>query len=186
MRPGPGLAGRIPGEEAPGGTVALLLNNGPAVDVYRAFFPGAEQKVDIFRSQPLLVFEDGYSILRSTALADDGGLWTTEQIPEGRRVCLVKNNPEELVRELKEGGRKMKKMLSGTIRPVFLFPCAGYIATDTGPHKNLELQILKEVFGKQTVFFGWYAGGEYGTVFPEKAGPATRYFQGSIAAVGLQ
>ncbi|MBM3243935.1 MAG: hypothetical protein FJZ12_03775, partial [Candidatus Omnitrophica bacterium] len=101
-------------------------------------------------------------VLRSISSIGDSGMLTFNgNIPQGSKVRLMISSKELFLESTKEAAESAKEQLMGRQAELVIVFNALSRAAFIGRHKNMEIDVIKEVFGKDTPIAGAYTMTEH-------------------------
>lgn len=171
------------------------INHQPAVSIYEGYF-GSE--INELRTEPLASMailyplgmaipgEEEYLLRNPISISEDGAIVCGAEVPEGQEIRLMMGNKESVLEAVSHASSTCLKNLYGArAKIVFAFSS---ISRDKllGRHKQLEINMVREVFGKTVPIVGFYTYGEQAPLTSE-INIGQTYFQNAsftILAIG--
>ena len=101
----------------------------------------------------------------------DGSVTFAASMPQGSEVTLTYSSRNSIIKGAKEAAIQAKKTLKGKPRLIMMFSCVARKIV-LGRRTNEEINLVKQVFGKDVPIIGFYTYGEIGPL--DKTIPALR------------
>ena len=93
----------------------------------------------------------------------DGSVSFAASIPEGKEVTLTYSSRSTIINGSKLSAMQAKKTLKGKPRLILMFSCVARKMV-LGRRTNEEVNLVKQVFGKNVPIVGFYTYGEIGPI----------------------
>lgn len=144
------------------------IDGGPAVKLYEDYFAKdtlelAKELRRISISYPLGIYLEGekeYLLRNIISIRDDGSLVTQGNVPQDSKIRLMISTEDSRLQAAVAACEEAKRNLGGQkIKFVMVFDSAARFSL-LGRQNDIELGVIKEVFGKDTPLIGIYTKGE--------------------------
>lgn len=144
------------------------IDGAPAVKLYENYF--AKNTVELAKelrrisiSYPIGIYLQGekeYLLRNIISIKDDGSLVTRGDVPQDSKIRLMISTEESRLEAAVASCEEAKRNLGGQkIKFVMIFDSAARFSL-LGRQNDIELDVIKEVFGKDTPLIGIYTNGE--------------------------
>ena len=160
--------GKIRSVTAADGNTIKGIDNLPAVKLYEDYLAKdtlelAKELRRISISYPLGIYLQGekeYLLRNIISIKDDGSLITQGSIPQNSKIRLMISTENSRLKAAIEASEEAKRNLGGQkARFVIIFDSAARLAL-LGRQNDIELGVIKEVFGKDIQLIGISTNGE--------------------------
>jgi hypothetical protein len=160
--------GKIRCVSASDGNVIKEIDGAPAVKLYEDYFAKdsmelAKELRRISISYPMGIYLQGekeYLLRNIISIKDDGSLVTQGNVPQNSKIRLMISTEDSRLKAAIAAASEAKKNLGGQkIKFVMVFDSAARLSL-LGRQNDIELGVIKEVFGKDTPIIGMCTNGE--------------------------
>ena len=160
--------GKIRCVSASNGNVIKEIDGLPAVKLYEDYFAKSRmelakelRRISIF--YPLGIYLPGekeYLLRNIVSIKDDGSVVTQGDVPQNSKIRLMISTEDSRLKAAIASCEEAKRNLGGQkIKFVMVFDSAARLSL-LGRQNDIELGVIKEVFGKDTSLIGIYTNGE--------------------------
>lgn len=160
--------GKIRCVTASSGNIIKEIGGLPAVKLYEDYFAKdamelAKELRRISISYPIGIYLQGekeYLLRNIVSIEDDGSLVTQGEVPQNSKIRLMISTEDSRLKAVIAASEEAKRNLGGQkIKFVMVFDSAARLSL-LGRQNDIELGVIKEVFGKDTPLIGIYTNGE--------------------------
>ena len=156
------------------GNVVNKFENKTALDFYRELLGkgrgkklpaiGLEYPMGLIDERAKIEGYDYFQIRCPVGINEkDGSVSFAAAIPEGKEVTLTYSSRSTIINGSKLSALQAKKTLKGKPRLIMMFSCVARKMV-LGRRTNEEVNLVKQVFGKDVPIFGFYTYGEIGPI----------------------
>jgi hypothetical protein len=175
------------------GNVVNEIDNKPAVNLYEEYFNkdlnGIKKEINRISSlYPLGISvdrENEYLLRSLTSILNDGSLFLNGEVPEGSAVRLMISSRSSCLKSTKEAAYAAKNNLGNQEAKIILIFNSSARASILGRERNMEIEEILKVFGKDAPMAGVYTAAEYAPFSDDDYLGRSYFHNNSIAVLAI-